>query len=225
MDSHGLGPELPGAVLLARSVLPIKPAPIELESPSLRVRPFDQSDALGLYEIANGEPVARLGNSVDGYDAEEEIWKYMPFGPFASASALGDVHSIINERPNSRVFCVVDGSTDQLIGSVSLISNEPQHLKIEIGAVWYTPAVHNRGVNAEVVKLFAAHVFGLGYRRFEWKCHADNVRSRRAAVRSGFTFEGIHESHTIQRDRSRDTAWYRVLVGEWESSQPFTGPE
>ena len=30
----------------------------------------------------------------------------------------------------------------------------------------------------------------LGYRRFEWKCNAQNEPSRRAASRFGFTFEG-----------------------------------
>ncbi|HXF29390.1 MAG TPA: GNAT family protein [Chlamydiales bacterium] len=31
----------------------------------------------------------------------------------------------------------------------------------------------------------------------------------------GFTFEGIHESHFIVKDRNRDTAWYRMLDKEW----------
>jgi hypothetical protein len=62
----------------------------------------------------------------------------------------------------------------------------------------------------------ARYVFEtLGYRRYEWKCDALNVASNRAAKRYGFTFEGIFRQHMIGKGRSRDTAWYSVLDGEW----------
>jgi RimJ/RimL family protein N-acetyltransferase len=60
------------------------------------------------------------------------------------------------------------------------------------------------------------HAFALGYRRVEWKCDSLNERSRRAAVRMGFTFEGIQEYHFIIKGRNRDTAWFRILDREWE---------
>ena len=63
--------------------------------------------------------------------------------------------------------------------------------------------------------LLLAHVFGLGYRRAEWKCDARNVRSRRAAARLGFRFEGIQDAHYIVKGRNRDTAWFRMLDAEW----------
>jgi hypothetical protein len=55
----------------------------------------------------------------------------------------------------------------------------------------------------------------LGYRRYEWKCNALNIPSRRAALRLGFAFEGIFLHHMIQKGRSRDTAWYSILEDEW----------
>ena len=55
----------------------------------------------------------------------------------------------------------------------------------------------------------------LGYRRMEWKCHAMNAASRRAARRFGFTFEGIFYQNVIVKGRNRDTAWYSILDGEW----------
>jgi len=68
----------------------------------------------------------------------------------------------------------------------------------------------------EALYLFARHVFDeLGYRRFEWKCNALNQPSRRAAERFGFTCEGIFRQHMIQKARSRDTAWFSMLDGEW----------
>jgi len=62
----------------------------------------------------------------------------------------------------------------------------------------------------------AKHVFeDLGYRRYEWKCNALNEPSRRAALRLGFSFEGVFRQHMIQKGRSRDTAWYAMTDVEW----------
>jgi RimJ/RimL family protein N-acetyltransferase len=57
--------------------------------------------------------------------------------------------------------------------------------------------------------------FGLGYRRYEWKCDALNAGSRRAAERLGFRFEGIFRQAIVYKGRSRDTAWYSVTDKEW----------
>ena len=56
----------------------------------------------------------------------------------------------------------------------------------------------------------------LGYRRLEWKCDALNAPSRRAALRYGFTFEGIFRKHMIIKHRNRDTAWFSMLDTEWK---------
>ena len=59
------------------------------------------------------------------------------------------------------------------------------------------------------------HAFTYGYRRVEWKCDSLNERSRKAALRMGFKFEGVQEHHFIIKERNRDTAWYRILDHEW----------
>ena len=68
----------------------------------------------------------------------------------------------------------------------------------------------------EAMYLMASHVFDhLGYRRYEWKCNARNEPSRRAALRYGFTFEGIFRQHMIVKGQNRDTAWFSMLETEW----------
>jgi RimJ/RimL family protein N-acetyltransferase len=68
----------------------------------------------------------------------------------------------------------------------------------------------------EAMYMMASHVFDhLGYRRYEWKCNAENLPSRRAAERLGFTFEGIFRQHMVVKGRSRDSAWYSMLDHEW----------
>jgi len=62
----------------------------------------------------------------------------------------------------------------------------------------------------------AGHIFEhLGYRRYEWKCNADNYPSSRAAERLGFTFEGIFRQHMVVKGLNRDTAWFSMLDREW----------
>ena len=64
----------------------------------------------------------------------------------------------------------------------------------------------------------ARHAFeGMGYRRYEWKCNALNGPSRAAALRLGFTFEGIFRQHMLIKGLNRDTAWFSMLDSEWPS--------
>ena len=42
-----------------------------------------------------------------------------------------------------------------------------------------------------------------------------NARSRAAALRLGFQFEGIFRQHRIVNGRNRDTAWFSILDTEW----------
>jgi RimJ/RimL family protein N-acetyltransferase len=95
------------------------------------------------------------------------------------------------------------------------MNNYPEHLKIELGGIWYSPVVQRTPANTEATYLMLGHAFELGYRRVEWKCNSYNERSRRAALRMGFKFEGIQEGHMIVKGRNRDTAWFRIVDAEW----------
>ena len=61
--------------------------------------------------------------------------------------------------------------------------------------------------------------FCAGYRRFEWKCNALNIRSRRSAQRLGLSYEGIFRQATISKGRNRDTAWFAAIDAEWPQLQ------
>ena len=209
-----LGPKLPADVLRRRDELPEKPDPVVLTGERIVVRPYQSGDDVELHAISDGRPVERLARSIERYDAEELVWRFMPVGPFADAGELGAFHRHLADRPDSRVFAVAERATGRLVGSLSYIASQPIDLKVEIAAVWYTPAVQGLGVNVEATTLLIDHAFALGYQRVEWKCHADNARSRAAALRLGFSYEGIQERHMIAKDRFRDTAWFRLLRDE-----------
>jgi RimJ/RimL family protein N-acetyltransferase len=93
---------------------------------------------------------------------------------------------------------------------------EPAHGVIEVGNIMLSPALQRTTAATEAMYLMARHVFeDLGYRRYEWKCNALNEPSRRAALRYGFSFEGIFRQHMVIKDRNRDTAWFSMLDHEW----------
>ena len=68
----------------------------------------------------------------------------------------------------------------------------------------------------ESMYLMMKWAFDNGYRRYEWKCNALNLKSRNAAQRLGFSYEGVFRQMTIVKGRNRDTAWFAMIDKEWE---------
>lgn len=201
-------------VLAARSRLALTPDVGEVRTERLVVRPYARADADELFAISDGEPVTRMGRTVDAYDHERLVWRFMHAGPFADPDGLHQLHGMYLEKPDTHPYTVVDAATGALVGSVTLLANVPADLRVEIGNVWYTPAVQGLGVNREVTLGLAEVLFGLGYQRFEWKCNALNLRSRHAAEAMGFAYEGTFRAHMIVKGRRRDTAWFALVPAD-----------
>ena len=113
-------------------------------------------------------------------------------------------------------YAVVDAASGRAEGRQALMRITPEHGVIEIGSILWGPRIARTRIAAEALYLFADHAFdALGYRRFEWKCDAQNDPSRRAALRFGFTFEGVFRNHMVVKGRNRDTAWFSITDAEW----------
>jgi len=218
MAEPGVGAPLDETTLARRQQLPLKPDAVTLTGRIVQLRPLDlEGDLAALYAYSNGEPASLGAASVGAYDAERLIWRYMSAGPFDGPEGLAAWLRGQESTASTRVLTVVQRATGQPIGTVSFTANAPEHLKIELGSIWYSPLAQRTGANTETTYLMLKHAFDLGYRRLEWKCDALNLRSRKAALSMGFTFEGIQEAHYIVKGRNRDTAWFRLLDREWPS--------
>jgi RimJ/RimL family protein N-acetyltransferase len=113
-------------------------------------------------------------------------------------------------------FAVVDRATGAAAGRQALMRIDAANGVIEIGHIYWGPAVARRPAATEALFLCADYVFGeLGYRRFEWKCHDRNEPSKGAALRFGFSFEGVFRQHMVFKGGNRDTAWFSILDSEW----------
>jgi RimJ/RimL family protein N-acetyltransferase len=207
---------LAAGVLARRGHLPLKPAPVTLVGARVRLVPLDLArDLDALHAVSNGQ-AATLGTRTEGpYDPDALIWRFMSAGPFAAAGDLASWLRRQVDAPNGLCLTVFDQRTGQPVGVTNFLNNTPEHLKVELGNIWYSPLAQRTGANTEATYLMVRHAFELGYRRVEWKCDARNERSRHAALRMGFKFEGIQQAHYIIKDRNRDTAWFRILDHEW----------
>ncbi len=113
-------------------------------------------------------------------------------------------------------FTIIDTSTHKAVGTAALMRIEPAHGVIEVGSITFSPLLKQTRAATESMYLMMRRAFDeLGYRRYEWKCDSLNAPSRAAALRYGFTFEGIFRQAIVYKARSRDTAWFSITDAEW----------
>ena len=175
--------------------------------------PVSLAGRYGRIEKLKGEHAASLWHAVQGHD---RIWTYIPsYGPFRDGAAFSDWVAARAALVDPYSYAIID-SERQVLGIFALMAIRPEHRVIEVGHVVYSPGLQRTPLATEAQYLLARYAFEtLGYRRYEWKCDALNAASRRAALRYGFTFEGIFRQHMIGKGRTRDSAWYAMLDSEW----------
>lgn len=147
---------------------------------------------------------------------QEQRFAYLFENAPASEEAMSDWVSRATSKDDPLYFAVVDKATGRAEGRQSLMRITREHGVIEIGGIYWGPAISRTRVTTEALFLHARYVFEeLGYRRFEWKCNNLNEPSKAAALRFGFSFEGVFRQHMIIKGANRDTAWFSMLDGEW----------
>jgi len=113
-------------------------------------------------------------------------------------------------------FAVRDKHTGRLGGMAMYLDIRPSMGSIEIGYIWFAPFLQRTRQATEALYLMLRYAFDeLNYRRMQWRCNALNEKSRVAALRLGFMFEGIFYQHMVVKGHNRDTAWYSILDYEW----------
>ena len=149
-----------------------------------------------------------------GDDKRQSVWSFLPYGPFPDATAMCAYYQGI-PQDNDPMFYNVQHTDGEIAGIVSYLRITPPAYSIEIGHIWHAVARQRGRANTEAVFLLIENAFALGYRRVEWKCDACNIRSRQAALRLGFAFEGVFRQCTISQGKNRDTAWFAIIDRDW----------
>ena len=177
-------------------------APVTLRGRTVTLEPLDaERHAAGLWQ------------AVQGHD---DLWTWLFDGPFATEAALRQSLEEKQAGKSAVFLAIIPNETAKAAGYASFMRIEPAHGVVEVGNILLSPILQRTTAATEAMYLMARHIFDdLAYRRYEWKCNAQNQPSRRAAQRLGFTYEGIFRQHLVVKDRNRETAWFSMLDHEW----------
>lgn len=155
---------------------------------------------------------ALLYQSYQGHDG---VWDHLPYGPFSSASQYHRWVRDVAGQQDPLFYAIRNLETGHFEGVASFLRIAPQMGCIEVGHINFSPALQRSRAATEAMYLMMAWAFYAGYRRYEWKCDAANMGSRRAAQRLGLSYEGIFRQAAVVKGRNRDTAWFAAIDGEW----------
>ncbi|KAJ6107299.1 acyl-CoA N-acyltransferase [Penicillium sp. IBT 18751x] len=158
----------------------------------------------------------------------------------------------IEEAPANCLYSIIDKSNTgpkdlntTFAGTIALTSTSPENACTELGIMIFS-AFQRTHVTSNAIGLVLQYTLdppsagGLGLRRVEWRCHAENQASRKTALRMGFEFEGILRWDKIfpggaiglsvdaleKRNGSsgevigRHTAVFSIVWDEWEEKRP-----
>lgn len=183
--------------------------------PAAPPRPIVQAGRYCRLEPMAISHAADMFAAISGPEAEARHRWLFGYAPANVAELEGWIEETLATK-DQLYFAVIDQATGKCGGRHGLIRQRPEHGSIEIGGVLWGAGIAKTRLATEAFYLTARHIFDdLGYRRFEWKCNNDNLPSKRAATRFGFTFEGVFRQDMIVKGENRDTAWFSMLDHEW----------
>lgn len=163
------------------------------------------------------DPAQHAATLFAAYSAELDSrgWTYLAYGPFRDAASYRDWLETNATGDDPLFFTIVDKADDAPAGVASYLNINPTAGSIEVGHLYFAPRLRRTRAATEAMFLMMRHAFTLGYRRYEWKCNSLNAPSRAAALRLGFTYEGLFRQAAVVKGHNRDTAWYSIMDGEW----------
>ncbi len=193
--------ELPVGAAVAGWTPREPPAHPSLSGTYCRLEPLEARHAASLYR-AWIDPAAAAD------------WLYLPYDP--PRSEADAARWLTGLAGKDSFFAVLDPTSGNATGVAAYIRIDPGNGVTEIAHLNFTRALMRTPAATEAIFLLLGHAFHtLGYRRVEWKCDSLNARSRSAAERYGFVFEGIFRQAVVYKGRNRDTAWYAIIDKDW----------
>ena len=150
-------------------------------------------------------------------DKPKDIWNYMPYGPFKNLKTFTIYLKKHCLKKNPFFYVIYSKRFNKFCGLASYLRMKPDVGVIEVGWITYASILQKTVEGTEAMYLMMKNVFdNLGYRRYEWKCDNLNSKSKKAALRLGFKYEGLFRQATIYKKRNRDTAWFSIIDKEWK---------
>ncbi len=144
-------------------------------------------------------------------DPEIAAWTNVP-EPYTRGHAL----RFVTQRPagfGELALGIRDAGDGRLLGSVGVRLDELQRC-VELG-YWVAADDRGRGIATRAIRLVSHWVIEeLRVGRVQILAAPDNVASRRAAERAGFTAEGTLRAYRVQKGRRVDLVMHSLLPGD-----------
>lgn len=169
-----------------------------------RVSPLKESDLSQLFDTLN---------------ADAASWTYMPHGPFKDLPEFTKIIDDYNHNKGFQTFVIRDKDADAPLGMASYMRYDLTNGTVEVGFVSFSNKLRRSRIATDAMYLMMKHAFDHGFRRYEWKCDQLNTPSVQAALRLGFSFEGVFRNAIVYKGRRRDTAWFSVIIEDWPKVQ------
>ncbi len=170
----------------------------------------------GAYVTLKRLNAAGHASAIHGANSRDTtIWDYLPYGPFGTAATYAAWVNSVQAGTDPLFYAILDKERGKWAGVASYMRVAPDAGSIEVGHINFAVPLQRTRAATEAMFLMMKWVFQAGYRRFEWKCDAANLASRRAAERLGFSYEGVFRQAAVVKGRSRDTAWFAIINSEW----------
>ncbi|PYE84133.1 RimJ/RimL family protein N-acetyltransferase [Pseudoroseicyclus aestuarii] len=151
----------------------------------------------------------------EGFAGRPDLFDYLPILPPEDAAAFRAWAEEAAGAADPVFYALCDPATGRAQGLAAWLHIAPEAGSIEVGGLVFSPAIQRSPATTEAMALMMRWAFEAGYRRYEWKCNALNLPSRRAAQRLGFSYEGTFRQAMVLKGHNRDTAWFAAVDGDW----------
>ncbi len=181
----------------------IRPEPLTLEGPGLRLEPLAE----------------RHVGALEAAAADGELWTIRVTSVPAPGEMAAYVATALQGQKDGHMlpFAVVDPASGEVLGTTRYHDIVAAIDRLEIGYTWYARRVQRSHVNTTAKFLLLRHAFeALGAKVVGWRTDNFNFASQRAIERLGAKRDGVIRHHAPRRDGTvRDTVMYSVTAGEW----------
>jgi RimJ/RimL family protein N-acetyltransferase len=202
------------------------------------VRPSDSAPIKGRYvtlEAFREDHVPNLWTHFEPGPVSE-LFRYIPVPVAKNAEELGILMLNLPSKHGFVLYAIVGDprhlnpsqqqrpptAARETLGVIGFLDIRPQYRALETGAVIFSPVLQRTAAATEAHYLLLRHVLDKDpqsdsepYSRVAYKCNTLNDKSRRAAERLGYVYEGTFRKHMVVDGRPRSSDWLSIIDDDW----------
>jgi N-acetyltransferase len=111
---------------------------------------------------------------------------------------------------------VVAARNGTIVGTTRLQALNLKNRRVDIGSTWIHPNARGSNLNSVTKFLLLQRAFEqMGMQRVGFHAHPNNLRSRRALIGIGASFEGVLRNFQLLHGTNQDMCAYSLVSADW----------